>query len=140
MTSCGLLQQPGAWLPSLALITREVPYCVNLYSPKNAVTTINKQKQQTGVQGGPKKWGHTLTNVILSKLNRFKKKIFFTARFLGKFVVKRILKIPPHLACVATLLCETLVSAEQAINHKLLVSIPTYLRCGGVVNNQTKKG
>ena len=28
---------------------------------------------------------------------------FFTGRFVGKFAVKRILEIPLHLACVATL-------------------------------------
>jgi len=72
-------------------------------------------------------------------LNRLKE---FTGRFLGKFVVKWILKIPPHLAFVATLLCETLASAKQAINDKLQGSVTTYLRCGGVVNrpNQIKKG
>ena len=37
---------------------------------------------------------------ILSSLNRFK--IFFTGRFPGKFAVKCVLKIPPHLAYVAT--------------------------------------
>ena len=47
--------------------------------------------------------------VILSNLNRFS--IFFTERFLGKFAVKCILKIPPHLANVATLPCETFMSA-----------------------------
>ena len=53
------------------------------------------------VQGGPKKWGHRLvTIIILSNLNRSKK---FTGRFLGKFAVKRILNIPPHVAYVATL-------------------------------------
>ena len=37
--------------------------------------------------------------------------IFFLAeRFLGKFVVKATLKIPPHLA---TLPCETLTPAQQ---------------------------
>ena len=54
--------------------------------------------------------------------------------------VKWILKIPPHLAYVATLLCETLMSAEQAINDKLQGSVATCLRYGGVVNNQIKKG
>jgi len=76
--------------------------------------------------------------IILSSLNRFKN--FFTGRFLGKFAVKWILKIPPHLAHVATLLCETLMSAKQAINDKLQGSIATYLRRGGVVDNQLKKG
>jgi len=36
-------------------------------------------------------------------------KIVFTGRFLGKFAVKWILKVPPLLAYVATLPCETLV-------------------------------
>ena len=36
--------------------------------------------------------------------------------------------------------CETLMSAKQAINDKLQGSVATYLRCGGVVNNQIKKG
>jgi len=44
--------------------------------------------------------------------------ILFTGRFRGKFAVKWISKIPPHLASVATLLCETLMSAKQAINDK----------------------
>ena len=73
--------------------------------------------------------------IILSILNRFKN--FFTGRFLGKFAVKWISKIPAHLAYVATLPCETLMSAKQAIIDKLQgVSKP----CHGVVNNQIKKG
>ena len=32
------------------------------------------------------------------------------------------------------------MSAIQAINDKLQGSVATYLRCGGVVNNQIKKG
>jgi len=40
---------------------------------------------------------------------------------------------------VATLPCETLMSAKQAINDKLQGSVATYLRCSGVVNNQIKK-
>jgi len=54
--------------------------------------------------------------------------------------VKGISKIPPHLAYVATLPCETLASANQAINDKLQGSVATYLRCCGVVNNQIKTG
>jgi len=49
-------------------------------------------------------------------------------------------KIPLHLAYVATLLCETLMSAKQAINDKLQGSVATCLRYSGVVNNQIKKG
>jgi len=45
-----------------------------------------------------------------------------------------------HNAYVATLHCETLMSAKQAINDKLQGSAATYLRCGGVVNNRIKKG
>jgi len=82
--------------------------------------------------------GHRLMTIILPNLNRFK--FFFTGRFLGKFVVKWILKVPPHLAHVATLPCETLLSAKQAINDNLRGSVATYLRCGGVVNNQIKNG
>jgi len=32
------------------------------------------------------------------------------------------------------------MSAKQAINDKLQSSVATYLRCGGVVNNQIKNG
>ena len=65
-------------------------------------------------------------------------KIFFTGRFLGKFVVKWILKIPPHLAYVATLPRETLMLTKHAINDKLQGSVATYLRCGGL--STTKLG
>jgi len=76
--------------------------------------------------------------IILSILNRFLKKI--TGRFPGKFTGKWILQLPPHLAYVATLPCETSMSANQAINDKLQGSVGTHLRCGEVVNNQIKKG
>jgi len=66
--------------------------------------------------------------IILSNLNR------------RKSAVKWILKILLHLAYVATLPCETLMSAKQAINDKLHCSVAAYLRCSGVVNNQIKKG
>ena len=51
-----------------------------------------------------------------------------------------MLKISPHLAYVATLPCETLMSAKQALNDKLQGSTAAYLRCRGIVNNQIKKG
>jgi len=72
-------------------------------------------------------------------LNRLK---IYTRRLLGKFAVGWILKIPPHLAYVATLLRETLLSTKQAINYKLRSSVARLhiLRSGGVVNNQIKKG
>jgi len=43
-------------------------------------------------------------------------------------------------AYVATLPCETLISAKQALNDKLQRSEAAYLSCGGVVNNQIKNG
>jgi len=55
--------------------------------------------------------------VILSNINQFTN-VFFTERFFGKFVVKWLLKIPQQPAYVATLPCETLMSAKQAINNK----------------------
>jgi len=48
------------------------------------------------------------------------------------------IKIQSHLAYVATLPCETLMSAKQAINDKLQGSVATCARCAGVVNNQIK--
>jgi len=41
---------------------------------------------------------------------------------------------------VATLPCETSMSAKQALNDKLQGSVAAYLRCAGVVNSQIKKG
>ena len=76
--------------------------------------------------------------IILSNLNRFKK--FFHWKIPSEFAVKWILKIPTHLAYVATLPCETLTSAKQAINDRSQGSVATHLRCGWVVNNQIKKG
>jgi len=62
--------------------------------------------------------------IIPSYLNRFK--TIFTGRFSGKFVVKLLLKMPPHLAYVATLPCKILMSAKQASNDKLQGSVATY--------------
>ena len=77
--------------------------------------------------------------IILSNLNRFAQ-FFFTGRFLGKLEGKWILNVSPHLAYVATLPCETLMPAKQAINDKLQGIVAAYLTYGGVVNNQIKKG
>jgi len=68
--------------------------------------------------------------LILSNLNRLK--IFFTERFLRKFAVNCILKIPPYFAYVATMTRETLMSAKEVIDDKLQGSVGTYSRCGGV--------
>jgi len=64
-------------------------------------------------------------------LSRFKK---ITGRFCSKFAVKRLLKIPPHLAYAATLHCETLMPENKQLTTKYkVVHIATYLTCGGVV-------
>ena len=89
------------------------------------------------IQGGPKKRGHGLLTIILSNVNRFKK---ITGRFLSKFAVKWILKISTHLAYVAILPRETIMSAKQALNDRLQGSVAAYLRCNGIVNNQIKNG
>ena len=46
-------------------------------------------------------------------------------KFLGKFAVKRILKIPTHLAYVATLPCDTLKVSDIAVafHHRLQLRI-----------------
>jgi len=84
-------------------------------------------------KAGPHTHGHSSV-----KPESIKK--IFTGRFFRELVVKWKFKIPPHLAYVATLPCETLTSAKQAINDKLQDSVAAYLRCGGVVNNQIRKG
>ena len=68
-------------------------------------------------------------------------KIFVTGRFPGTFSVKcSLLKVPVHLAyCCHTFLRNRNV-VKQAINDKLQGSVSKYLDCGGVVNNQRKKG
>ena len=87
--------------------------------------------------GWIKKPHHGLVTLILSNDNRLKNPLEDS---LVNFKVKWILKIPPHLAHVATLPCETVMSAKQALNDKLQGSVAAHLRCGGVVNNQIKKG
>jgi len=64
---------------------------------------------------------HRLKIIICQILTDLKN--VFTGRFFGKFAVKWILKIPPHLAYVATLPRETLMSAKQAFNDKLEGSV-----------------
>ena len=54
--------------------------------------------------GWAKKWGHRLVTIILSDLNRFKKK--FIRRFLGKIVAEWIIKLSQHVKYVATLPCD----------------------------------
>jgi len=92
---------------------------------------IRPQRWATADYRVSQKVGHRLMAIILTNL---------TGRFLGEFVVKLILQITPHLAYVAKLLCETLMSAKRAIKDKLQGSVATYLRGGWVVNNQIRKG
>ena len=92
------------------------------------------------LQGGPEKNGATDSWPQFCQILTDIKKNYFTERFLHKYAVKWISKIPLHHAYVARLPCQTLMSAKQAINDKLQGSVATYLRCGGVVNNQIKKG
>ena len=71
---------------------------------------------------------------ILSNFNRF---TFFSS----EDSLANLQTIPPLLAHVAALPCETLMSEKkQAINDKLQGGLATYLRRGEVFNNQIKKG
>jgi len=70
---------------------------------------------------------------ILSNLNRFSQ--FFSQIICSTVVIK---KIPPHLAYVAILPCEALMS-ETSDYQKIQGSVATYLRRGGVVNNRINK-
>ena len=65
--------------------------------------------------------------IRVSDLNRFLKNL--SEIFLGKFVLNYLLKVPPRVAYVATLPCETLMSAKQANKDKLQGCVATYLRC-----------
>jgi len=74
--------------------------------------------------------------MILSNLNRFIKK---NSRedSLVNLELNGSVKNPVAHCYVATLHCETLMSAKQALNDKLQGSVDcvaAYLRCGGVDN------
>ena len=64
-------------------------------------------------------------------------KFFFRWKIPRKICSLMAIKHPtaPCVCCYTTLM-----SAKQAINDELQGSVATYLRCGGVVNNQIKKG
>jgi len=76
--------------------------------------------------------------IILSNLKQLKKSLSLEDS-LENLLLNGLLKIPPHIAYVATLPCETLTAAKQAIGDTLQCSVATYFRCGGAVN-QTRKG
>jgi len=72
---------------------------------------------------------------------------FSNCQVSSKFAANCLLKIPPHIICVATLPCESRMSENErqsqtnaVINDELQGTVVTYLRCGEIVNNQIKKG
>jgi len=69
------------------------------------------------MQDGPKSEATNSWPQFCQILTNFQ--ILFTGRFLGKFAAKWLLKIPPHLAYIATLLCETLKSENKRFTDKL---------------------
>jgi len=90
------------------------------------------------LQGGPKTIPQTHV-LILSNLNRFSK--FFVKTIFSKFAVKYLLKIPPKSALCCQVCHTTLWNnnvTKQA--NRLQGCVATFLKCGGVVNNQINKG
>jgi len=75
--------------------------CINTLKYSHLLVFMFTCIRTCTMQGGSKKQGHKLTAIILANFNRFSN--FFTVRFLGKFAVSRLLKIPPFLAYVANL-------------------------------------
>ena len=75
--------------------------------------------------------------LIRSNLNRFKKK-----SLKDSWVNLQLNGYLKSHRTVATLPCETIMSAKQALNGKLQGITAAYLRCGGagVINNQIKQG
>jgi len=72
--------------------------------------------------------------VTLLMLSRFKKYFFSLSDFPVNLQQRIYLKIPPHLICVATLLCKTLLSENErqsqtnaVINDNLQGTVVTYL-------------
>ena len=88
------------------------------WGPVTSVSYTVQRICATCIQGGPKQVRPQTRDHNSVKSESIKNR-FFTGRFFGKFVVKLILNTPPRLAYVATLRCETLMSAKQAINDKL---------------------
>ena len=69
-----------------------------------------------GLQGGPKSKPYTFA-CKFANANRFSK---FTIRLVGKFAIKLLLSIPPHLTNVTTLPCEILM-LKATHNMKIIV-------------------
>ena len=68
------------------------------------------------LQGGPKKRGRRLMTILLSNLNRFK--VFSLEDSVVNLQLNGYQKSHCTLHNIATLPCETLMSAKQAINNK----------------------
>jgi len=83
-----------------------------------------------------KKRGHKFMSIILSSLNRFSK--YFHCKIQWYICSKLVIKNPPPP--FLSLRCQTTFETLMSENNNLQGSIATYLRCGGVVNNQIKKG
>jgi len=82
----------------------------------------------------------TFLPAILSNTDRFKS--FFTGRLINKFVNIRLLKILPHLKCVATLRCDLSLITTLVWECRLFSdidvlqgSVATCMMCGGIFNN-----
>ena len=67
-------------------------------------------------------------------------KKIFTERFLGKFVVKWILKTHHFFHMLLHYLVKHECQQNKPLKHKLQGSVATYLRCGRVVNNKISNG
>jgi len=75
------------------------------------------------LQGAPKKRGRRLMTILLSNLNRFK--VFSLEDSVVNLQLNGYQKSHCTLHNIATLPCETLMSAKQAINNKLQGSVAT---------------
>jgi len=99
VTAVGVHSQTGIMMKLLGATATD--------NDDNCSTCCVMLRQSTG--WARKKWATDSWPTVLSNLNRS------TGRSLGKFEVKWIFKIPPHLARVAaTQPCETLMSAKTS--------------------------
>jgi len=99
VTAVGVRSQTGIMMKLLGATASD--------NDDNCSTCCVMLRQSTG--WARKKWATDSWPTVLSNLNRS------TVRSMGKFEVKWIFKIPPHLARVAaTQPCETLMSAKTS--------------------------
>ena len=121
-----------SWIFSISF---KSPTCI-LYGHQNNFFLNRLRFYYTGL--AKKRSDRLMTTIFCQIITGLK--IVSTGWFPCKFAVKWTFKIPPLFAYVATLRCETLVSAKQAINDKFQGSVATYLRCGEVSNNKIMNG